>query len=34
MAQAIKKLNAGPRFFSDFNMFRLTEYYLSLCNDR
>ena len=34
MAQAIKKLNAGPRFYSDFNMFRLTEYYLSLCSER
>jgi thiamine kinase-like enzyme len=34
MAQAIKKLNQGPRFFSDFNMFRLTEYYLSLCRER
>ena len=34
MAQAIKKLNQGPRFYSDFNMFRLTEYYLSLCSDR
>jgi thiamine kinase-like enzyme len=34
MAQAIKKLNSGPRFFLDFNMFRLTEYYLSLCRDR
>jgi thiamine kinase-like enzyme len=34
MAQAIKKLNQGPRFFSDFDMFRLTEYYLSLCNER
>lgn len=34
MAQAIKKLNQGPRFFSDFNMFRLTEYYLNLCNAR
>ena len=34
MAQAIKRLHAGPRFFSDFNMFRLTEYYLSLCRDR
>ncbi|MCI0555684.1 MAG: phosphotransferase family protein [Anaerolineae bacterium] len=34
MAQAIKKLNAGPRFLLDFNMFRLTEYYLSLCRDR
>lgn len=34
MAQAIKKLNEGPRFKLDFNMFRLTEYYLSLCRDR
>jgi thiamine kinase-like enzyme len=34
MAQAIKKLNAGPRFLSDFNMFRLTEYYLKICSDR
>jgi thiamine kinase-like enzyme len=34
MAQAIKRLNAGPRFLLDFNMFRLTEYYLSLCNER
>ena len=34
MAQAIRKLNQGPRFLLDFNMFRLTEYYLSLCSDR
>jgi len=34
MAQAIKKLHTGPRFLLDFNMFRLTEYYLSLCRDR
>ena len=34
MAQTIKKLNKGPRFYSDFNMFRLTEYYLSLCKER
>jgi thiamine kinase-like enzyme len=34
MAQAIKQLNEGPRFKLDFNMFRLTEYYLSLCRDR
>lgn len=34
MAEAIKKLHAGPRFYSDFNMFRLTEYYLSLCRER
>lgn len=34
MAQAIKRLHAGPRFLTNFNMFRLTEYYLSLCRDR
>ena len=34
MAQAIKKLNQGPRFLLDFNMFRLTEYYLNLCKER
>ena len=34
MAQAIRKLNQGPRFLLDFNMFRLTEYYLSLCSER
>lgn len=34
MAQAIKKLNQGPRFLMDFNMFRLTEYYLGLCRER
>ena len=34
MAQAIKKLHAGPRFLTDFNMFRLTEYYLKLCDER
>lgn len=34
MAQAIRRLHAGPRFLLDFNMFRLTEYYLSLCRER
>src|SRR5688572_12268348 len=34
MAQAIRKLHAGPRFLADFNMFRLTEYYLKLCKER
>ena len=34
MAQAIQRLHAGPRFYSDFNMFRLTEYYLKLCEER
>lgn len=34
MAQAIKRLHDGPRFYSAFDMFRLTEYYLSLCQER
>ena len=34
MAQAIKKLHRGPRFLTDFNMFRLTEYYLDVCRER
>ncbi len=34
MAASIKRLHAGERFLLDFNMFRLTEYYLSLCSDR
>ena len=34
MARAIRRLHAGPRFYSDFNMFRLTEYYLKLCDER
>ena len=34
MGRAIKRLHNGPRFYSDFNMFRLTEYYLKLCDER
>jgi thiamine kinase-like enzyme len=34
MAQSIKRLHAGERFLLDFNMFRLTEYYLRLCKER
>jgi thiamine kinase-like enzyme len=34
MVQSIKRLHAGPRFLTDFNMFRLTEYYLSVCKER
>jgi len=30
IAQALKLLHAGPRFLTDFNMFRLTEYYLKI----
>jgi len=34
MAQSIKRLHAGPHFLTDFNMFRLTDYYLDLCKVR
>ena len=34
MAKVIKKMHGGPRFLLDFNMFRLTEYYLQICADR
>jgi thiamine kinase-like enzyme len=34
MAQSIKRLHAGPRFFSDFNIFCLTEYYMAICKER
>ena len=30
MAAALKKLHAGPRFLQEFNMFRLTEFYLKI----
>jgi thiamine kinase-like enzyme len=33
MAKAIQKLHAGPRFHTDFNMFRLTEFYLDIAGD-
>ncbi len=31
IARSIKMLHAGPRFLTDFNMFRLTEFYLKIC---
>jgi thiamine kinase-like enzyme len=34
ITQAIKKLHGGSRFFTNFNMFRLTEYYLGICKER
>jgi thiamine kinase-like enzyme len=34
IAKAIRQLHSGPRFLTDFNMFRLTEYYLNLCKAR
>ena len=34
MAASIRDLHAGPRFLRDFDMFRLTERYLAICNRR
>jgi thiamine kinase-like enzyme len=33
IAQSLKKLHAGPRFLHDFNMFRLTEFYLKVVDE-
>lgn len=33
IAHALKKLHAGPRFLHDFNMFRLTEFYLRVADE-
>ena len=33
VAQAIKRLHDCPRFLTDFNMFRLTEFYLNICKE-
>lgn len=33
-SRAIKRLHSGPRFLTDFNMFRLTEFYLKICKER
>jgi thiamine kinase-like enzyme len=34
IAQAIRQLHSGPRFMVDFDMFRLTRYYLDLCKQK
>ncbi len=34
MADSIKRFHAAERLLLDFNMFRLTEYYLGLCKER
>lgn len=34
ISRSIKKLHSGPRFLVDFNMFRLTEYYIDICNQK
>ncbi len=33
MAASLKRLHAGPRFLHDFNMFRLTEFYLKIVDE-
>ena len=34
IAEALRGLHAGPRFLTDFNMFRLTEFYLGVVRER
>jgi thiamine kinase-like enzyme len=34
IARSLRMLHSGPRFLTDFNMFRLTEYYLQICKER
>ena len=34
IARSLKMLHSGPRFLTDFNMFRLTEFYLSICEQQ
>ncbi len=34
IAAVLRKLHSGPRFLTDFNMFRLVEYYLDVCDRR
>ena len=34
IAKSLKMLHKGPRFMTDFNMFRLTEYYLDICEQQ
>jgi thiamine kinase-like enzyme len=34
MAESIRRLHAAPRFLEDFDMFRLVEFYLGVCEER
>ena len=34
IAESLRRLHAGPRFRDDFDMFRLTERYLRVCDER
>lgn len=33
MAESLRRLHAAPRFLHDFDMFRLVEYYLGVCDE-
>ena len=33
IASSLRRLHAGPRFLEDFDMFRLTDFYLGVCDD-
>ena len=33
IAESLKKLHAGPRFLTDFNMFRLVEFYMGIVDE-
>jgi thiamine kinase-like enzyme len=33
IAHSLRRLHAGPRFLHDFDMFRLTEFYLRVCDE-
>jgi thiamine kinase-like enzyme len=33
IAASLRRLHAGPRFLRDFDMFRLTEFYLGVCDE-
>jgi thiamine kinase-like enzyme len=34
IASSLRRLHTAPRFLKDFDMFRLTEFYLSVCEER
>jgi thiamine kinase-like enzyme len=34
IAASLRRLHGGPRFLQDFDMFRLTEFYLGVCGER
>jgi thiamine kinase-like enzyme len=34
VAASLRRLHAGPSFLKDFDMFRLTEFYLGVCDER